>query len=60
LVLGFLRCPFNRHTPRKRSTRWDGGVYVGRCRHCGSPIRRLTHTRWIRDVRGGDSSKEHR
>jgi hypothetical protein len=36
----------NRHQPLRRDVQWDGRQYVGKCRHCGKPIRRKGKRQW--------------
>lgn len=39
-------CIFNRHTPVRNRTKWDGLHYISTCHFCGKPIRRLDKKRW--------------
>ncbi|MBN9146188.1 MULTISPECIES: hypothetical protein [unclassified Novosphingobium] len=42
-------CLFNRHAPRRSRVKWDGLNFVGHCRFCEKPIRRMDKGRWVRD-----------
>lgn len=41
-----ISCMMGRHDPRRRDVEWDGRDFVGKCRHCGKPIVRVTHRTW--------------
>jgi len=47
--LPFGLCLFNRHHPTRNRVKWDGFNFVGTCRHCGKPIRRLEHGGWRKE-----------
>lgn len=42
-------CLFDRHVPRRSRVKWDGLNFVGPCRYCKQPIRRLDNGRWVKD-----------
>mgnify|MGYP007091127973 CR=1 FL=1 len=42
-------CLFNRHMPRRSKVKWDGLNFVGPCRFCGTPIRKLDDKKWRKD-----------
>ncbi|NOW44772.1 hypothetical protein FHW96_000918 [Novosphingobium sp. SG751A] len=42
-------CLFNRHAPRRSRVKWDGLNFVGACRFCKKPIRRMDKGRWVQD-----------
>jgi hypothetical protein len=42
-------CLFNRHAPRRSRVKWDGLHFVGSCRFCSKPVRRLDKGRWVKD-----------
>ena len=39
-------CFFNRHTPVRNRTKWDGLHFISTCQFCGKPIRRRDKKRW--------------
>ena len=45
-IFSLANCLIGHHKPVRRNVRWDSGAYVGDCRHCGKPIRRITHGNW--------------
>jgi hypothetical protein len=49
MLHNLLLCLFNKHSPKRETTRWDGLNYVGTCRHCGRKIRRKSRSNWKRD-----------
>lgn len=44
-----LYCQFFKHRPVRNKVRNTDMGYVGRCRRCGSPIRRVRKGEWIKD-----------
>lgn len=44
-----ISCLPGRHDPKRRAVLHDGQDYVGKCRHCGKPIRRVSHRKWRLD-----------
>jgi hypothetical protein len=40
-----LLCAFNRHRPGAGVT-WDGETFIGGCRHCERPIKRVARRKW--------------
>lgn len=49
-MLGFIRCLFLTHSPRRRRVKkLISGMYIGYCEHCDAPIRRLKRDIWVRD-----------
>jgi hypothetical protein len=46
-LLTFL-CVLNKHQPDRRNVGWDGKAYVGQCRRCSAPIKRLARKKWRR------------
>ncbi|VWX53467.1 conserved hypothetical protein [Novosphingobium sp. 9U] len=51
MVLKRILCLFNKHTPKRSTTQWDGVNYVGDCRHCRRRIRRFSRGNWKTDQR---------
>lgn len=49
LGLRALRCQFDRHSPEHGTVFWDGLCHVGQCVHCGTGIRCMGKSRWLRD-----------
>ncbi len=45
-VFGLATCLLNRHNPDRNDVKWNGHDYIGECRHCGSPIIRISRRRW--------------
>lgn len=45
-LFGSILCAFNRHSPVRRKVHWDGMQYIGNCRRCGTPIKRLSRKSW--------------
>jgi hypothetical protein len=39
-------CMLNRHRPKRSAVEWDGRTFVGTCRNCNAPIRRLERGGW--------------
>ncbi|MEO0462843.1 MAG: hypothetical protein AAF127_06910 [Pseudomonadota bacterium] len=56
-----LTCAMGRHRPSRDSYRWDQDAYahVGVCRHCGKPIKRLSHRKWELRKEPAHSEAEH-
>ncbi|MGB3469202.1 MAG: hypothetical protein WBA51_00085 [Erythrobacter sp.] len=51
LLPPFINCLIGKHDPKRRAVHWDGQDYVGHCRHCEKPIRRVAHRSWsVREV----------
>lgn len=44
-----LYCQFFRHRPVRNKVRITDVGYIGRCRRCGSSIRRLRKGEWVKD-----------
>lgn len=51
-------CLFNRHAPRRSRVKWDGLNFVGACRFCKKPIRRMDKGRWIKDEMESPTSSQ--
>jgi hypothetical protein len=49
MKLALPLCLFNRHSPRRNRVKWDGLHFVGPCRFCDKPVRRLDKGRWVKD-----------
>lgn len=45
-----LSCNLNRHRPIRSQVTWDHRSYVGTCKDCGEPIRRISHRKWRLDT----------
>jgi hypothetical protein len=45
-LMSSLMCRLGRHNPYRRNVTWDGHHYVGKCRHCGAPIERVSRRQW--------------
>lgn len=45
-LLSPVTCILGRHSPKRREVQWDGRNYVGKCKHCGKPIERVSHRNW--------------
>ena len=41
-----ITCLLGRHEPLRRYVKWNGRKYVGKCRHCRTPIERVSHKQW--------------
>ena len=41
-------CWFNRHDPNLDLVRQRFDGFVGHCRHCDAPVRRVSRTVWIK------------
>jgi len=41
-----LLCLLNSHRPIREGIGWNGMTYVGKCKHCGSEIRRRDRGGW--------------
>lgn len=54
-VLGLVGCLLNRHDPDRREVKWNGHDYVGHCRHCHSPIIRVSRRKWRRNAPKGEA-----
>jgi hypothetical protein len=50
-MLKRILCLFDKHSPKRAETEWDGLNYVGTCRHCGHRIRRIAKGKWRNDPR---------
>ena len=50
MALRLPLCLFNRHAPRRNKVRWDGLNFVGTCRFCSKPIRKVNEKIWRRDT----------
>jgi hypothetical protein len=50
-VLDRILCLFDKHSPKRATTNWDGISYVGECRRCGHKIRRVSRGKWKNDPR---------
>lgn len=46
-------CWFNRHVPDRDAVHWDSHHYIGTCRRCGAPIRRLERKQWRKEWKQG-------
>jgi hypothetical protein len=46
--LWFFGCLVGRHEPVRNEVEWDGLTYVGKCRHCRTPIARKGKRDWRR------------
>lgn len=42
-------CLFNRHAPKRHRVKWDGLHFVGTCRFCHKPVRRMEKGHWVKD-----------
>lgn len=49
MALRLPLCLFNRHTPNRHRVKWDGLNFVGTCRFCKSPIRKVEHRGWRKE-----------
>ncbi len=45
-VLSTVRCMTGRHEPLRRNVERSGTGYVGKCRHCGKDIERVSRGQW--------------
>ncbi len=45
-VMSPVACLLGRHKPLRRNVERDGDHYVGKCRHCGKNIERVSHGHW--------------
>jgi hypothetical protein len=50
-MLTRILCLFDKHSPKRSSTDWDGVNYIGNCRRCGHRIRRISKGKWKNDQR---------
>lgn len=41
-----LQCLVNHHRPVRGEVVWNGVAYVGKCKYCGTHIRRLENGGW--------------
>jgi hypothetical protein len=49
MALNLPLCIFNRHTPNRHRVKWDGLNFVGTCRFCKSPIRKIDRRGWRKE-----------
>ena len=50
MALRLPLCLFNRHSPRRSKVKWDGLNFVGSCRFCDAPIRKVNDKVWRKDL----------
>ncbi|WP_147160936.1 hypothetical protein [Novosphingobium sediminis] len=52
-----LRCLVGRHSPSRRSVRYEGHLKVGPCKYCGIELEKSADGRWVhRHAIGGKSA----
>jgi hypothetical protein len=52
-----LRCLLGRHSPSRRSVRYDGHLKIGPCKYCGTALEKSAEGRWIVRRLVGSSGK---
>ncbi len=45
-VMSSVRCLIGHHEPLRRNVERNGDSYVGKCRHCGKDIERVSSGQW--------------
>jgi hypothetical protein len=45
-LMALLNCLTGLHEPLRHKVKIEGTSYIGQCRHCGRPIKRVAHRNW--------------